>query len=115
MAGLAEFSAALHGLVHTRATEGEALALPAPDPLALADDLARAAWLIEALPEAGGTGAGAARCYLAQFLAGLARSTGDGALGRAAARLEAAEPGVVPLLRGLVARRLAATPAAFLR
>jgi CheY-like chemotaxis protein len=77
-----------------------------PDPLALRDDLERAAALLAQAPDAAG------RTYLARFLAGIARSACDAALAEAAGRLsgDAAAAGA---LAALLAARLAAAPAAF--
>ncbi|MFN6978926.1 MAG: response regulator, partial [Gemmobacter sp.] len=80
--------------------------LPPPDPLALRDDLERAARLLDGAP-----GAGAQR-YLAQFIAGLARSARDDALAEAAGRMTR-DAGAVPAVAALLARRLRAAPAAF--
>ncbi|NEX47088.1 response regulator [Pseudotabrizicola algicola] len=77
---------------------------PAPmgdlaDPLALRDDLAHAAQLLAAGPDAG------ARRYLARFIAGVAHSSGDADL--AAAAVAAAQDAAgLPLLHGLVQNRL---------
>lgn len=79
---------------------------PLPDPLALRDDLARAASLLRCPGDAGG------RAYLARFVAGIARSARDEALAEAARRA-ARDPAALPPLAQLVADRLAAAPAAF--
>lgn len=78
--------------------------LPAPDILSLRDDLAAAARRLAAGPdEREGR-------YLAGFLAGIARATGDAGLAAAAAH--AARPGsqALPALAGVVAARLAPAP-----
>lgn len=76
------------------------------DRMALTDDLAHAAALL-ALP----TGQ-VRRGYLTRFLAGLARSAGDGALAQAAQRAALAEEGL-PALSALVQARLALAPTPF--
>lgn len=83
-------------------------ALPAPDPLALEDDLRQAARMLDRGPDAAG------RRYLARFVAGLARGLDDAPLASAAAAL-ADDPAAAPAVAALVARRLAALPAAFVR
>lgn len=79
---------------------------PIPDPLALREDLERAAALIRAA-----TGA-ADRRYLARFVAGIARSVRDDPLAEAARRAGDDAAALAPLAR-LVAARLKAAPAAF--
>lgn len=83
-------------------------ALPAADPLALRDDLERAARLLDRGPDEGG------RHYLARFIAGIARCARDDALAEAAGRMttDATASGAVA---ALVARRLRAAPGAFVR
>jgi len=73
---------------------------PPGDPLALRDDLARAADLIAAAPDR------SQRRYLTGFLAGLARSTHDAALEQAAAGLEDGAQGLAAVA-GLLSHRLA--------
>jgi CheY-like chemotaxis protein len=75
-------------------------ALPTPDPLALRDDLARAAQLIDAPP--GSVPGG----YVARFVAGIARVAGDPALERAARRLPAGGDAARADLCALLAERL---------
>lgn len=70
------------------------------DPLALQDDLAHAAGLMVAEPDAG------QRDYLARFLGGLARVVGDTDLAEAARALMFETGAIVPL-RGMVNARLA--------
>lgn len=107
--GLAAFEALLARHLG-RSGRGEAAAgpLPRPDPLALRDDLRRAAALLDRLGEGGG------RRYVAQFVAGIARSAEDDALAAAAARL-GADAAAAPALARLVAQRLGAAPGAFAR
>ncbi len=71
------------------------------DPLALRDDLAHAAELMTMAPDA------RARGYLARFLVGLARSTGDADLGAAAAEA-GLHAEALPQLQRLVQSRLRA-------
>ncbi|MFN3647446.1 MAG: response regulator [Gemmobacter sp.] len=80
---------------------------PEPDRLALREDLARAAGLLAQDPDA------AQRAYLARFLAGIARSTRDSALARAAADLPQADEARLAHLVGLVALRIGETPRPF--
>jgi CheY-like chemotaxis protein len=79
---LAQFQMTLLDLLPLRA--GSAVALPdlalPPDPLALRDDLAYAAALLERAPDA------STRHYLAGFLSGVARQSRDRALAEAALR-----------------------------
>lgn len=70
-----------------------------PDPLALRDDLAHAAELLTTAPDA------ATRGYLARFVAGIARSAGDGELAKAAASA-AQRAEALPRLREMVHDRL---------
>lgn len=111
VAGLAAFQAAVlaalaRPLPGPRAVEAGAEAPPA-DTLALRDDLARAAALLD--PANGATG-DRAEPYAAQFVGSLAHSAGDAAL-EAAARA-AARGASAAVLRGLVRQRLdGATPA----
>ena len=107
--GLAAFAALLARHLG-RAGRGEMVegAMPPPDPLALRDDLRQAAALIERLGEGGG------RRYVAQFVAGIARSAADEALADAAARL-GADAGAAPALAWLVAQRLGTAPGPFTR
>jgi len=110
IASLAAFQAALLHHLPDRAT-GVTTAMPPPDdllpddpppadPLALRDDLARAADLIAAAPDR------SQRRYLTGFLAGLARTTHDTALEQAAAGLEDGAQGLAAVA-GLLSRRLA--------
>lgn len=93
---LAAFQRALTGF----APAPEAGDLPALDPLALRDDLARAADRLAADPDA------VTRRYLAGFVRGLAQIARDPALAAAAEGCGASDAGV-PALRGLIAARLA--------
>jgi DNA-binding response OmpR family regulator len=106
---LAQFQAAL--LRHLPARSGQApdpgAVLPEPDALALREDLARAADLLADGPNA------AQRAYLARFLTGLARSTRDAALARAAADLPQADAARLAHLTGLVALRMGQAPRPF--
>jgi CheY-like chemotaxis protein len=107
--GLAAFRDLVARHVGQRAAGGLAAAdavLPIPDPLALRDDLERAADLIR------GAVGEADRSYLARFLAGVARSARDDALAEAARRACNDAAALDPLAR-LVAVRLKAAPAAF--
>ncbi len=73
-----------------------------PDPLALHDDLAQAARLLDAAP------GHLARGYVTQFLQGLARHSRDPGLANAARRAECpGDPRALPALRALVECRLA--------
>jgi hypothetical protein len=98
--------------------------LPAPDPLALREDLARAARMLEGTPDA------PTRAYLACFLSGLARGGADPVLERAAQALGSAGPSggntggnagggnaavSAGALRALLADRLTGAPDAFAR
>lgn len=91
VAGLSAFRAAVISCLPERAwllprgAGSVADDLPAPDPLALHDDLARAARRLAQGPDDHD------RSYLAGFVAGLARATGDAGLAEAAAG--AAKPG----------------------
>lgn len=80
---------------------------PEPDRLALREDLTRAAGLLALGPDAG------QRAYLARFLAGIARSTRDSALARAAADLPQADEARLAHLTGLVALRIGEAPRPF--
>lgn len=75
---------------------------PAPDPLALMDDLGHAAARLQAVPDA------KARRYLTGFLTGLARQTGDDALAATIASLP--PDGDTGLLLRLIEDRRAALP-----
>lgn len=79
----------------------------APDPLSLSEDLAHAAGLLAAGPDAD------QRVYLAGFLTGVARSADDRALELAARALPAADPAAVRAVHGMVAVRLGRGPDAF--
>lgn len=79
-----------------------------PDPLALHDDLTRAAAVLDADPDA------ATRRYVAGFLSGVARHAHDPALQEAADRAGTAPlDGTFHALRGMLQRRLAAPDGAF--
>ena len=93
------FQQALTGV--TTAAEAD---LPAPDRLALRDDLARAADRLAADPDAG------TRRYLAGFVQGLARIAQDPALAAAAEECRASGAGVEGLQR-LIAARLSGASA----
>lgn len=80
------------------ASEGDAA--PAPDPLALRDDLSRAAALLAERPDA------SQRAYVSRFLRGLARHSADPVLERAAVALEAQEAGAEVMLSRVLSRRL---------
>ncbi len=107
--GLAEFQAILlrhmPGRGDARADPAETA--PEPDRLALREDLARAAGILAQGPDAG------QRAYLARFLAGIARSTRDAALARAAADLPGADAARIAHLSGLVALRIGENPRPF--
>lgn len=80
----------------------------AADPLALRDDLAHAAAVLEADPTP------ATRRYLSGFLGGVARHARDQALADAADRAGAAPlTGGIEHLRGMISRRLAGPDGAF--
>jgi DNA-binding NarL/FixJ family response regulator len=81
--------------------------LDEPDRLALAEDLAHAARLLAAGPDA------RQRAYLSRFLGGIARSTKDQALARAAVMLADDDAVGLAYLGGLVALRLDEAPGAF--
>lgn len=80
-----------------------------PDPLALQDDLSRAAAALSAGPDA------AARRYLAGFVLGVAHHAHDSALARAATAATTPDSGGLDQLRGLIDKRLtiATTATAF--
>ncbi|MDP4031243.1 MAG: response regulator [Pseudorhodobacter sp.] len=104
IASLAAFQTAiLHHLpdraAHQRPVAGAEVAAPRADPLALRDDLARAARLIAAGPSP------MQRRYLTGFVAGLARSSQDAALEKAATALADGNEGLARLA-GLLSRRL---------
>ncbi|EEW24584.1 response regulator [Rhodobacter ferrooxidans] len=84
---------------------------PAPDPLALHDDLARAANLLAANLQSPGPDPKTAQ-YLAGFVSGLARSAHDTALEQAASRWR--DPQGLQTLAGLVSAKLAQRPAALI-
>ncbi|MFN4129821.1 MAG: response regulator [Paracoccaceae bacterium] len=101
--GLAAFQRAIlphlpGGRAPPARAEAETAGGPA-DPLALRDDLARAADLMAMAPDAG------ARRYLARFVAGIARMGGDADLGAAAAAA-AQRAEALPQLQRLVQCRL---------
>lgn len=80
-----------------------------PDPLALQDDLSRAAAALSAEPDAAG------RRYLTGFLLGVAHHAHDSALVRAASAAGVPNSGDLDQLRGLIDQRLtmANSPVAF--
>ena len=103
IASLAAFQATvLAALPDTRArVEPAPLGdLPQPDPMALRDDLAHAAGILDKGADDGGL------AYVAQFLSGIARSAQDTALAEAAQGLAAGRLGGVQRLAGLVHDRL---------
>jgi CheY-like chemotaxis protein len=106
---LAQFQAALlrHLPARSASLPDPGTVLPEPDALALREDLARAADLLAEGPDAG------QRAYLARFLTGLARSTRDAALARAAADLPQADAARLAHLTGLVALRMGDGPRPF--
>lgn len=71
-----------------------------PDPLALQDDLSRAAAALSAGPDAAG------RRYLAGFVLGVAHHAHDSALARAASAASVPDSGDLDQLRGLIDKRL---------
>ena len=71
-----------------------------PDPLALQDDLSRAAAALSAGPDAAG------RHYLAGFVLGVAHHAHDSALARAARAAGVPDSGDLDQLRGLIDKRL---------
>ncbi|WP_235815641.1 response regulator [Cypionkella psychrotolerans] len=71
-----------------------------PDPLALQDDLSRAAAALWAEPDAAG------RRYLAGFVLGVAHHAHDSALARAASAASVPNSGDLDQLRGLIDKRL---------
>lgn len=111
VAGLAAFRASVLACLpdrHWLMGHGGAEAagdLPAPDPLALRDDLARVARHLATAPDARD------ESYLAGFVAGLARATGDMDLAEAAA-LGATQPGPRSMraLARAIGERLQRTP-----
>lgn len=106
---LAEFQSILlrHLPGRGEARPDSAATAPEPDRLALREDLARAAGMLAQDPDAG------QRAYLARFLAGIARSTRDAALARAAADLPGADAARLAHLSGLVALRIGEVPRPF--
>ena len=107
VAGLADFQQAV--LIHLpdRLAGPRPGDTPEPDRLALREDLAHAAQLLSHAPDAG------QRAYLARFLGGIARSTRDTALARAAEDLPYADTARLAYLTGLVALRLGEAPRPF--
>lgn len=107
VAGLAEFQQAV--LVHlpNRLSGPQTGTAPEPDRLALREDLAHAAQMLADAPDAG------QRAYLSRFLCGIARSTQDTALARAAEDLPYADTARLAYLTGLVALRLGEAPRPF--
>jgi DNA-binding NarL/FixJ family response regulator len=88
------------------AAVGPDAAMPAPDPIALQDDLSRAAALLATRPDAAG------QRYITGFLGGIARSAHDAALAQAAGRAAAA-PQDLHRLAALVRARLDDAPGPF--
>ena len=107
--GLAAFQTAILRLLPGRGPAPAATMpdVPEPDRLALHEDLARAAQLLSENPDA------RARAYLSRFLAGLARSTRDSTLARAAAALPDADSAHLAQVSGLLARRISNPPRPF--
>jgi CheY-like chemotaxis protein len=107
--GLAEFQSVLlrHLPGRGEARSDTTNSAPEPDRLALREDLARAAGMLAQGPDAG------QRAYLARFLTGIARSTRDAALARAAADLPGADEARMAHLSGLVALRIGESPRPF--
>lgn len=104
IAGLAALQAAIMAIlpdVRPMATDGAA-DLPPPDPMALRDDLALAAAILDQGPDRPSLD------YVAQFLGGIARSARDRALEEAAARLAGGGAGAARTLSHLVRDRLQA-------
>jgi CheY-like chemotaxis protein len=109
LAGLAAFQSALLSVLPDRAwlaglTPAQG-ALPPGDPLALCDDLAAAARRLATGPD------DRARRYVAGFLTGLARATGDAVLALAVADLPG-QPQAVGAVAARLAERLAQARAA---
>jgi CheY-like chemotaxis protein len=102
---LAAFQAAIMAILpDTRTMAGaEAADLPPPDPMALRDDLALAADILDQGPDQSSLD------YVAQFLGGIARSAHDRALEEAAARLAGGGHAEARTLSHLVHDRLQAT------
>lgn len=109
VAGLAAFrSLLLRHLPGPPVSAGETGAgTQRPDPLALHDDLMRAARVLAAEP------VGEERLWLGRFLGGVARCARDAPLERAAGALAAGEAGARKRAGALVARRLRHAPAPF--
>lgn len=107
VAGLAGFQAEVLRHLPDRAPVGMVAEAPEPDRLALREDLAHAADLLAQGPDAG------QRAYLARFLGGIARSTRDTALARAAEDLPYADGARLAYLSGLVALRMGDMPRPF--
>lgn len=107
LASLAAFVAALAPLARFMPLIADDDALPPPDPLALHDDLIRAARLVSDGPDAVG------RRYLNGFLTGIARQTQDDALAEAAGVAE--RGGRMDRLSTLISTRLHREDAAFRR
>ena len=107
--GLAEFQSVILRHLPGRSDQMADPATPTPEPdrLALREDLARAAGMLAQGPDAG------QRAYLARFLTGIARSTRDSALARAAADLPGADAARLAHLSGLVALRIGESPRPF--
>ena len=107
VAGLAGFQAAILGHLPDRDAQAPVGEVPEPDRLALREDLAHAAGILARGPDAG------QRAYLARFLGGIARSTSDTALARAAEDLPYADTARLAYLCGLVALRMGEAPRPF--
>ena len=93
-----ESLAAFQQVLTGHATVQQDLTFPALDPLALRDDLARAADRLAAAPDA------VTRRYLAGFVQGLARISHDPALSEAAEECGHSDSGVAVLQRMIAAR-----------
>lgn len=111
--GLAVFQAAVRppggaaAVAQIAGAAGDPVA-PAPDPLALREDLAAASRLLESGPDP------VQRVYIARFLAGVARSAGDPALEGAALALASDSPaGLTAAVSRLLSDRLHRSPGAF--
>lgn len=107
VAGLAEFQSAVLTHLPNRLAASHSGDDPEPDRFALREDLAHAAGILAEGPDA------AQRAYLARFLAGIARSTRDTALARAAEDLPYADSARLTYLSGLVALRMGEMPRPF--
>lgn len=104
---LAGFCAALGALLPDTGRSVLADTVLQPDPLALRDDLARAAGALDQAPDA------ARRRYLTRFVAGVARHAHDSALARAAVEAGQNPDQGLDGLRHLIDHRLARSDAGF--